>query len=186
MRARHRTARRGAIVALAALLLSVAGLAGVRAATAHADAAPPEPLASPLTLDSLHWLAGLWEGPLGDAVAEEVWLPPRDGSVVALFRLMRQGRTTMTEHITVYEENAEVVLRFKHFNPDYTTWEKDDPLTFRLTEAGERRLVFTGAPGQRPSRLEYRLLDDDRMLVRVGEPDDPPLDLRLTRTARFD
>ena len=38
----------------------------------------------PLTVESLSWLTGSWEGPINGNILEETWLPPRAGTIVAL------------------------------------------------------------------------------------------------------
>ena len=40
----------------------------------------------PLTIESLSWLTGNWEGPIGENLLEETWLPPSAVTIVALVR----------------------------------------------------------------------------------------------------
>ena len=40
----------------------------------------------PLSVDSLAWLTGSWQGPINGNILEETWLPPRAGTIVALVR----------------------------------------------------------------------------------------------------
>ena len=39
----------------------------------------------PLTVESLSWLTGSWEGPIGGDLLEETWLPPRAGTIAVSY-----------------------------------------------------------------------------------------------------
>ena len=106
--------------------------------------------------------------------------------MVAAFRLMRDGKTSMTEYILVIEEDDGVIMRFKHFNNDYSTWEKEAPNTFRLTEVKDNRAVFIAPDAdQRLGHLIYRV-EGDTLYVKVGatqniENDQGAMALEFTR-----
>lgn len=124
------------------------------------------------TIEDLAFLSGGWSGEMFGGVGEEFWAPPKGGSIVAAFRLMRDDKTVMTEYILVLEEEDGVYMRFKHFNNDYTTWEKDEPNTFKLVEVSNDRAVFI-APSetQQLGHLIYHL-DGDTLKVKVGAGQD--------------
>ena len=55
----------------------------------------------PLTVESLSWLTGSWEGPIGENLLEETWLPPRAGNIVALVRSSNESGTNFVEIIII-------------------------------------------------------------------------------------
>lgn len=60
----------------------------------------------------------------------------------------------------------------KHFRPDYSTWEGDDPaIRLQLIESTPGRAVFRNTreiEGQ-PSYISYLMGDDGRLSVLVGD-----------------
>ncbi len=138
-------------------------LVAMSAAGSSEPAAPGKP-----TLENLAFLSGAWRGEMLGGVGEEFWSPPDAGSMLAAFRLIRGGATVMTEYILVIEDESGVTMRFKHFNNDYSTWEKDAPLTFTLAEAAPNRAVFVSPNAeQRPGHIVYTL-EGDSLRVKIG------------------
>ena len=97
------------------------------------------------TLADVAWLAGRWVGPALGGEAEEIWSPPKAGSMMGIYRLVRDGKPIFYEFQTLAEESGSLVLRLKHFNPDLTGWEeKQKTIDFRLVGIGERIVQFEG------------------------------------------
>ena len=59
----------------------------------------------PLSLDSLAWLTGSWQGPINGNILEETWLPPRAGTIVALVRSSNESGTNFVEIIIIIRIN---------------------------------------------------------------------------------
>jgi hypothetical protein len=97
------------------------------------------------TLADMAWLAGRWGGPALGGEAEEIWSPPKAGSMMGMYRLVRDGKPVFYEFQTLVEESGSLVLRLRHFNPDLTGWEeKQKTIDFRLVGVGERIVQFEG------------------------------------------
>jgi hypothetical protein len=97
------------------------------------------------TLADVAWLAGRWVGPALGGEAEEIWSPPNAGSMMGMYRLVRDGKPIFYEFQTLAEESGSLVLRLKHFNPDLTGWEeKQKAIDFRLVRVRERIVQFEG------------------------------------------
>ena len=111
-------------------------------------------------LDSLTWLAGSWHGSAFGGQAEEVWTRPAAGSMIGMFRLIRDDRVVITEYVTIEERDEEVTFRFKHFDLQLESWE-EEPLTFTLTESEPGLAVFEATERQdgKPRALVYRATD---------------------------
>ncbi len=121
------------------------------------------------SLADLSFMSGSWKGSMFGGVAEEHWTGASGGSMVGMFRLVREGKTAVTELTLIEEEEGgEVMLRFKHVGPGWRVWEKDEPLTFRLREAGDGRAVFEAVDaGQGIRRIEYARGDGETMGLRI-------------------
>ena len=70
----------------------------------------------PLTVESLSWLTGSWEGPIGENLLEETWLPPRAGTIVALVRSSNESGTNFVEIIIIKEINGTLELQLQLFD----------------------------------------------------------------------
>jgi hypothetical protein len=109
---------------LAALALSLIGLVATtaepaqevstRAGGAEADALAPT------------WLAGHWVGQGFGGTVEEWWSPARGGEMMGAFRLVVDGETKFLELITMSKGAELWSMRLRHFNPDLSSWEKDN------------------------------------------------------------
>jgi hypothetical protein len=97
------------------------------------------------TLNDMAWLAGRWAGPALGGEAEEIWGPPKAGSMIGMYRLVRDGKPVFYEFQTIAEDSGSLVLRLKHFNPDLTGWEeKERTVDFRLVGISDRIVQFEG------------------------------------------
>ena len=85
--------------------------------TPHAVAADRASLAD------LAFLEGAWRGGEG-FVFEETWSGASGGVMTAMARGFSGDDLHVLEYIVVSDEEAGVVMRFKHYNADFTTWEK--------------------------------------------------------------
>jgi hypothetical protein len=97
------------------------------------------------TLSDVEWLAGHWVGPALGGEAEEIWSPPKAGSMMGMYRLVRDSKVVFYELLTLVQDGGSLVLRLKHFNPDLTGWEeKQKTVDFRLVARGEGIVQFEG------------------------------------------
>ena len=72
----------------------------------------------------LNWLAGDWQAADKDGFVQEAWLEPVNGFRSGMFRLFAGERLVVHEYMLIAAEAETVVLRFKHFRADYSTWEQ--------------------------------------------------------------
>jgi len=153
--------------AIAAVLVSLASIAGASGPDAGSSSAAKPALAD------LSWLAGSWHGEGLGGEIEEHWTDASGGTMLGVFRLVREGKIVI-EYVLITQEDDRVAFRFKHFRPDYTTWEAEHPLEFDLISVSEREAVFHSAvPEQNsPRRITYRLTDDGDLLAIVAGSDD--------------
>jgi hypothetical protein len=151
----------------AALLLAVAIAPIAAAPEAAAPAAAPSP-----GLSAVAWLAGSWQGALGDDPVTEAWFPPVDGTMVGLFRWEKGGRVFLYELMRLAETPDGLTLEIKHFGGDFTGWEeKDEAELFDLVEVTpDGRAVFAERDDDvEHTRVTYTPEGDDAMVATFEE-----------------
>ncbi len=136
------------------------------------------------TVADLAWLSGAWSGNALGGICEETWSAPRRGTMVGMFRLVRDDGMVVLEFVTIEDTPDGPLYRFQHFEPDYRSWETA-PLVYRLTEVEDGYAVFEGLERQegKPRVITYELVDTGRIDITVqgwGE-DSPGMLLQLSR-----
>ncbi|MEN8006274.1 MAG: DUF6265 family protein [Candidatus Krumholzibacteriota bacterium] len=123
-------------------------------------------------LESIAWLEGHWVGEAFGGTMEEVWIPAAGNAMHGVFRLTVQGRLEFSEFLQVTAEDGQIVMRFEHFRPDYSTWEGDGPpMELKVTEAAGNRVVFEALKETSNSRITYTM-DGAELLVTVSGVDE--------------
>jgi hypothetical protein len=116
------------------------------------------------TVDDLAWLAGSWSGEAFGGTFEETWNPPSGGTMVGMFKLLRNGRPEMYELMRIAEVDGQIVLEVKHFSDDFTAWEAaDESVRFPLLEARDGYAAFDG--------LVFERQDDGSIVARLAMRD---------------
>ena len=147
----------------------------------------PSPLAAhPETpLWETAWLEGHWVTQFSDGtVAEEVWLAPEGKTMTGLFRLAGDKGFRVAELLIIDGSGEVPTLRFKHFNADYTSWERATAITLVLTKATTEKLVFTAVTDSIAGdvdRLVYTRKGSDTLTATVHFTDGNAFPLTFTR-----
>ncbi len=129
---------------------------------------------APGSLADLAFLEGHWRGG-EDFIFEETWNAAEGGVMTGMARGVSAGELKVLEYIVVSEEEDTLVMRFKHFNRDYSTWEEGGPIVLMLTDAKENDVTFSAdPPSQDVKSVRYFLtgentLQADVVLVENGE-----------------
>lgn len=129
----------------AIILLHTAYLLGQATNTANTlvlDAGSDSP---PATLEDAAWLVGDWFGEALGGRFEESWNPPSGGTMLGMFKLVSEGKTVFSEHMSIIESQGSLVLRLKHFDGNLVGWEeKDKFVEFPLVKVSATELYFSG------------------------------------------
>lgn len=97
------------------------------------------------SLQDVSWLAGSWSGEAFGDTFEEVWNPPSAGSMIGMFKLLKEGRVAFYELVLLVEEEGSLSLKVKHFNDDFTAWEdKEEYVDFKLVKVEKDAVHFSG------------------------------------------
>lgn len=130
-------------------------------------------------LDRLHWLAGHWVSE--DGAFEEHWLAPRGNTMTGSFRWVFPDGRVVLEYLVIEAGEAGVQMRFKHFNPDYSTWEAGEPNTYRLESLADGQALFLRSSDNDAAPLRYSYTrEGDRLTFHgAGEDGEQPLVLHF-------
>ena len=184
--------KRAAVLALAfAALLGFsefcAPVAAQQAAGSGAGQAPkPQPQATApaaagasapkSAIANFAWLEGRWQGEWGPRTAEQVWLAPKAGEIVGLFRLVENEKTLVIELFTLVEKDGGMNFYFRHFTPELLPWEKSDAIVLHLGDFDANKFDFENPLNGMPKRAILTRLDADTYVARSeivpenGEP----------------
>jgi hypothetical protein len=99
-------------------------------------------------LESLTWLTGVWRGVTGGVEMEEVWMPPKGGSMMGIHRDVGKGRTLSFEFLRIEQHGDQVVMLAMPNGQSPAT-------PFPLKEMAGTRVVFENPTHDFPQRIIY-------------------------------
>ena len=127
-------------------------------------------------IEALRWAAGEWQGDGPTGRVDAFWLPPGAGTLVGVFRRIREGRVLGFAIATVTESDGSLVLRFKRFDASLAGREsKEPPTPRRLVSVSDTEVAFEGIRLRRSA---------DTILLELDRPGDRPEQVRLTHVVR--
>ncbi len=121
-----------------------------------------------VTIADLGFIEGRWHTELGGDRLEEVWSEPTGDSMMGMFRWIKDGKVWMWELLTIREEGADIIFRFRHFSDVLVPWEqKDEPLTFKLVDFEPGRAVFENPGKDSPRRISFIKREGEGLRVQL-------------------
>lgn len=126
------------------------------------------------------WLAGGWKSdPVEKMAVEELWQAPVNGSMCGTFRMSNPGRPALYEFLLLEEQADGVWMRIRHYGPEMA--DRDEkPVRLKLSEASDRRLLFTNPDNGKPKRVLYERDGKEGLVVVVEtERESKPAQLKL-------
>ena len=133
---------------------------------------------NPLTVESLSWLTGSWEGPIGEDLLEETWLPPRAGNIVALVRSSNESGTNFVEIIIIKEINGTLELQLQLFDDSLKPINKN-PHSFELTKIENNYISFKGVSAGSHKTLSYQSPEKNVFFIRFQPYEADFVEIRL-------
>ena len=133
----------------------------------------------PLTVNSLSWLTGSWQGPIEGNILEETWLPPRAGTIVALVRLTNESSTKFVEIIHIEEVNGTLELQLQLFDNSLSPI-IPEAYYFELTKIEENYISFKGVTSGAHKTLSYERPEKNVFYIRFNPHDGDEVEIRLT------
>lgn len=120
----------------------------------------------PSRLTDVAWIAGQWIGEALGGTVEEIWSQPAGGSMMGVFRLIKDGKIVFYEIMTLVEDAQGVAMRLKHFDAALEGWEeRREVVEFRLLRVSGERFYFDGVTfvrGRDAMGVELRIRNKDR------------------------
>tara|TARA_R110002073_G_scaffold23229_3_gene79337 strand:- start:8435 stop:9721 length:1287 start_codon:yes stop_codon:yes gene_type:complete len=112
-------------------------------------------------LENIAWISGTWHGEAFGGITEEIWSEPSGGSMMASFKLIKDGKVAFYEIEIIREIENSLVLQLKHFNNDLKGWEtKDETVDFPLKEITPNKVVFEGMTFEKVNNKEMNIYVD--------------------------
>jgi hypothetical protein len=146
-----------------------AGAAAPSRASGHtavaSDPAPAQKLPSPKLAD-FGWLEGHWRGEWGPRVAEQIWLAPKAGLMVGVFRLTEGDKPLVVELFTIVQKTDGINFYLRHFTTALVPWEKSDATVLNLTSADGKKIDFENPANGMPKRAILTRVDADTYISR--------------------
>ena len=133
----------------------------------------------PLTVNSLSWLTGSWQGPIEGNILEETWLPPRAGTIVALVRLTNESSTKFVEISHIEEVNDTLELQLQRFDNSLSPI-IPEAHHFELTKIEENYISFKGISPGAHRTLSYELPEKGIFYIRFQPHEGDAVEIRLT------
>lgn len=100
---------------------------------------------SKITIKDAACLIGHWKGEMFGGKVEEIWSPPMAGTMMGMYKMVKDDKVVFYELMIIKEEKNSLVLKLKHFDPDLIGWEeKGVTVDFPLKEKTDEALVFDG------------------------------------------
>ena len=158
-------------------------LASAQTAPATAGAIGSAPRAK-ATLDQVAWIAGPWEGMLGDRKIEQHWMAPAANSMVAMYR--PEGSRDMLELLAIEQDGEALILRISTSCQD-----RGSPDAKRRTSRSTMRSCASTdarrsskAGAENPSRVTFTSPNPDTLTITVERMRDGklvPTDFKYSR-----
>ncbi len=113
-------------------------------------------------LKQFKFLEGAWAGSGLGAKCDEMWSAPAGNCMLGTFRMVQGDQLAFTEFCMLQKDkDGRVVLKLKHFNPNFDGWEKKDKfVSFPLIKVEKNAAYFGG--------LTYAIQPDGSMKVWVA------------------
>ena len=120
---------------------------------------------------SLAWMAGSWIGQADGDPVDEHWSTPAGGTMMGMFRWLKNGRVYYYELLVIEPTANGLVLRLKHFDSELNCWEdrRGMAVAYPLVSAGEGEAVFERGGSFRSTRFVYRLISDTELRVTADD-----------------
>lgn len=133
-----------------ALLLVAANTSAEESTTANTLRLSPDQKSPAATIADMEWYAGRWTGSGLGGLNEEIWSPPRNGTMMGMYRMIKDGKPIFYELLLITEENGSLAIKLKHFHADLRGWEeRDASVRFPLVAKRDGRIYFDGMTFER-------------------------------------
>ncbi|HEX6218679.1 MAG TPA: DUF6265 family protein [Sphingomicrobium sp.] len=125
------------------------------------------------TLADLAFLKGNWVSDRSGFVIEESWTDAQAKVLIGMSRGVQNDAVRFLRFAVIEQDGERVVMRFKRFNPDYSSWENAGPNVMQLTGATPETITFDATdPASDVQRIAYRRRGPDSVDVTASRKDE--------------
>ncbi|MBA3942725.1 MAG: hypothetical protein C0520_16090 [Sphingopyxis sp.] len=125
------------------------------------------------SLADLSFLEGKWASDRSGFVIEESWTNEEGGVVIGMSRGTQNDAVRFLRFAVVEKAGDSVVMRFKRYNADYSSWEATGPSVMRLAKTEPGRVVFEATDAASDvQRITYRVRADGAIDVVADRTDE--------------
>ncbi|MES2151634.1 MAG: DUF6265 family protein [Pseudomonadota bacterium] len=110
-------------------------------------------------ITELGWLAGDWQQMKGALDTEEHWITPKGGSMMAINRSTRDGKTVEFEFLRIVERDGKLIYIASPYGRP--------PVEFPATSVEAGKVVFENPSHDFPTRIIYSAESADVVLARI-------------------
>jgi len=121
---------------------------------------------APVVNGNAGWPGGCWRGSGPSREFEECWTAAEGGSRIGVFRMARDGKTTLREAILLEDLPAGQVMTVQHYQAGFTR-PHGKATGFPLARSAASEWVFENRAHDFPQRIVYRLGSDGELLARI-------------------
>jgi hypothetical protein len=118
------------------------------------------------SIEQLNWMTGSWEGPVGEGLLEESWLPPKANTITAVVRLTKGAVTEFVELIKIEKIQQSLELRLNLFDSSLKP-RSEKPQVLKLSRIGNKSVTFVGVTEGSHKELSYKLVNEDLFAIRI-------------------
>jgi hypothetical protein len=118
------------------------------------------------SIEQLNWMTGSWEGPVGEGLLEESWLPPKANTITAVVRLTKGAVTEFVELIKIEKIEQSLELRLNLFDSSLKP-RSEKPQVLKLSRIGNKSVTFVGVTEGSHKELSYKLVNEDLFAIRI-------------------
>ena len=124
--------------------------------------------------DNLNWLNGNWKGQQAENQYEEYWSPLSGGTLMAMFRWIKNQEIWFYEFILIEQAGEYVMMRIKHFYPKMQGWEaQNETVDFLLVQLQNKEAAFLQI--NKPDQWLIYSMETENKLVSYFYKDDEPV-----------
>ncbi len=115
-------------------------------------------------IEQLSWMVGNWQSEEEDnTISEEQWAAPIAGTMMGMYRMIRNKKPLFYELMLLYQDSSKVKLQLKHFWHPLKGWEHKDStgVIFPLLKVEGKKAFFDG--------MTYELISKNELIVYLAE-----------------
>jgi Domain of unknown function (DUF6265) len=125
------------------------------------------------SLSDLAFLKGDWVSDRSGFVIEESWTDAKAGVVLGMSRGAQRDLVRFLRFAVVEQVGDDIIMRFKRYNADYSSWESAGPSVMRMVRADRQIVIFEATdPASDVQRITYHLRGDQSIDVVANRTDE--------------